>query len=305
MSPRSHELSDKTNYGDQRYTGLLTQIRQNINDFKRQVTREINKNNPNVDHAIYMAWTKLKVLASISNVAFFELLTGTDIEDIDGFGEYAGGKRGGGGKENNIYSLIHDPNVFNITKFEVFIHCFLALGDKENARVFNPLLCNVFDDPQRVLNKDEEILLDYSKVENKVNNESCLKLAEIFEKYKLVEKFMEMENQEKAASSARLSVIQEVPEDSTPKSFEQPIVSRTTSMSSFVPTNITSEQEKFNSDFATIMDSFLEKGMDITQAQKQTVKSIRDMQMLTKSFTGQEESLTSAASKIVRGETQL
>ena len=116
---------------------------------------------------------------------------------------------------------------------------------------------------------------------------------------------MEMENQEKAASSARLSVIQEVPEDSTPKSFEQPIVSRTTSMSSFVPTNITSEQEKFNSDFATIMGSFLEKGMDITQARKQTVKSIRDMQTLTKSFTGQEESLMSAASKIVRGESGL
>ncbi len=41
-------------------------------------------------------------------------------------------------------------------------------------------------------------------------------------------------------------------------------------------------------------------GMSIKNAQEQTIKSIRDMQKLTKRFTGQEESVMSAASKIVR-----
>ena len=52
-----------------------------------------------------MAWTKLKVLASISNVAFFELLTGTDIDDIDGFNDIETKSRRGGGEKNIIYII--------------------------------------------------------------------------------------------------------------------------------------------------------------------------------------------------------
>ena len=126
------DLISQTNFGEQRYDGLLKEIKRNINDFKTRITREIKTKK--AQHSIYMAWTKLKVLASISNVAFFELLTGTDIDDIDGFNDIeTKSRRGGGDKEYNIYNLIHDPSVFNITKFEVFIHCFLALGDKEKC----------------------------------------------------------------------------------------------------------------------------------------------------------------------------
>jgi len=265
---RSAEALNKTYTQDSeskvetRYKGLLTTVRENANIIKREIAS--NFNDAVTQHAIYMAWTKLKVLSSLSNVQFFELLTGTKIKtNVDTTSMRGGGKN----DDDIIYESIHNPDVFNITKFEVFIHCFLALGDDENLPVHNPLICNYFDDEQRVLDNNEKIILDYSKIENIVDSEKCLKIAQIFNKYKLVNKYQDLMKK---------------PDFVSPEVIATNLVNK--SISTVQPNNVT-----------YLLSSFTSAGMPLQQAANETAATIKKIRSIAAESFGLNLSVQQAA----------
>ena len=245
-----------------RYSGLLRIVQNNANLIKREIAD--NFNNAVTQHAIYMAWTKLKVLSSLSNVQFFELLTGTKIKtNVDTTSMRGGGKN----DDDIIYESIHNPDIFNITKFEVFIHCFLALGDNENLPVHNPLICNYFDDEQRVLNNNEKIILDYSKIENIVDSEKCLKIAQIFNKYKLVNKYQDLMKE---------------PDFVSPEVIATNLVNKSISI---VPKN----------NVRDLISSFTSTGIPLQQAANETAATIKKIRSIAAESFGLNLSVQQAA----------
>lgn len=255
----------------------------------------------------YLAWTKLKALTCLSNWELFELFTEEAISEsiLNRIPGLSGGSKSDNSIETNKLFLLAEKILHSpvITDKEIIFNTLLNYGSNIEGQIFEPPEINYNDNGtstvKMVLN-GKKIVQTVESLDAVQNNflkpiDFTLYRSEEAPEIPSIYEDIDTEN-----GNNTLQVFFSILIDMVDINTVQTAPPVQTVSPEVIPTNITSEQEKFNSDIATIIGSFMRTGMSIKNAQEQTIKSIRDMQNITKRFTGQEESVMSAASKIVR-----